>query len=195
MALSSRLNDSDTRPNLAQGTKRAPLVAGKSLEVGVGSFDWIWYYWACCVLLLPCQMKAVAWEVFAELPGSSNLRSAASVKGNLPEPAALPGPHSRHPCSCTSSRTYMWSAALGECGAFSQCSSCCLWHSTSHPILQEPGTVQICLLRGWGREQVVKGVTLSCIERPRHPPSPEDRSCLCHLILKSLTQGRTKSTL
>lgn len=149
---------------------------------------------ACCILLLPSQMKTLAWnqqvqrwEAFAELPSSSNAR-ATQLHSWDPW-------YSRYPCPCTSARLMCRAAALGERGVFSQRSSCCLWHSTSHPILQEPVTVQSCLLSGWGTEQVVTGVALSCIERPSHPPSPEDRSCLCHLILKSLTQGRTKSTL
>lgn len=36
----------------------------------------------------------------------------------------------------------------------------------------------MCFLAGWGTKQVVRGGSLTCVEKLSHPPSPADRSCL-----------------
>lgn len=129
------------------------------------------------------------------------LRNEAPVKGHMPEPDIQL--HSwGHTADTPAHAQVAWlmcrAAALGEHRVFFTVQlllPVAQHHHTSHPIFQDPGTVKICCLSVWGTEQVVKGRELSCIKRPSHPPSPEYRSWLCHLILKSLTQGRTKSTL
>lgn len=153
-------------------------------------------------------MKAVAWNQRVQWRGSISehcraavLRNEASVKGLMPQPGIQL--HSwDHTADIPAHAQVAWllcrAAALGKHGVFFTVQlslPVAQHHCTSHPTLQEPGTVQICCLSGWRTEQVAKEGVLSYIERPRHPPSPEDRSCLCHLILKSLTQGRKKSTL
>lgn len=134
-------------------------------------------------------------------PAAGMMRDETSVKGHMPGPGIQSHPQD-HTADIPAHAQAAWlmvrSCCFGEAHGFFHSArlAACGNHTTSHHILQGPGALQVCLLAGSGTEQVVRGWTLTfCVERLGHPPSPEDRSCLCQLILNSLTQGRTKSTL